>query len=98
MYCDRASHFFVTPKAGGPVDGSRLAQVGRALKELSTEIIPACSPQARGRSERSFRTWQGRVPQELRVRGIRLLEEANEFLRGQYVGCLGSAGIGVRPI
>jgi transposase len=86
MYCDRASHFFVTPKAGGPVDGSRLTQVGRALKELSTEIIPAYSPQARGRSERSFRTWQGRLPQELRVRGIRLLEEANEFLRGQYVG------------
>ena len=86
MYCDRASHFFVTPKAGGPVDGSRLTQGGRALKELSTGIIPAYSPQARGRRERSFRTWQGRVPQELRVRGIRLLEEANEFLRGQYVG------------
>jgi len=86
MYCDRASHFFVTPKAGGPVDGSRLTQVGRALKELSTEIIPAYSPQARGRSERNFGTWQGRLPQELRVRGIRLLEEANEFLRGQYVG------------
>jgi transposase len=49
MYCDRASHFFVTPKAGGPVDRSRLTQVGRALKELSTEIIPAYSPQARGR-------------------------------------------------
>ncbi len=33
-------------------------------------MIPAYSPQARGRSERSFGTWQGRLPQELRLRGI----------------------------
>jgi transposase len=85
MYSDRASHFFVTPKAGGPVDRARLTQVGRALKELGTELIPAYSPQARGRSERSFRTWQGRLPQELRVRAITGLEQANEFLREHYV-------------
>jgi transposase len=85
MYSDRASHFFVTPQAGGPVDRARLTQVGRALKELGTDLIPAYSPQARGRSERSFRTWQGRLPQELRVRAITGLEQANEFLREQYV-------------
>lgn len=85
MYSDRASHFFVTPKAGGPVDRTRLTQVGRALQELGTDLIPAYSPQARGRSERSFRTWQGRLPQELRVRAITGLEEANEFLRQQYM-------------
>ena len=33
-------------------------------------MIAAYSPQARGRSERSFGTWQGRLPQELRLRGI----------------------------
>ena len=86
MYSDRASHFFVTPKAGGPVDRSRLTQVGRALKELGTELIPAYSPQARGRSERNFGTWQGRLPQELRVRGIGTMEGANQFLRESYMG------------
>jgi hypothetical protein len=44
--------------------------VGRALRDLHIEMIPAYSPQARGRSERSFGTWQGRLPQELRLRGI----------------------------
>ena len=81
LYSDRGSHFFETPKAGGPVDPQRLTQVGRALKELGIQMIPAYSPQARGRSERRFGTWQGRWPQELRLAGIRTLEEANRFLR-----------------
>src|SRR5229473_5730849 len=70
LYSDRGSHFFVTPKAGEPVDKHRLTQVGRALKELGVQMIPAYSPQARGRSERNFGTWQGRLPQELRLAGI----------------------------
>jgi transposase len=85
LYSDRASHFFVTPKAGEPVDPHRMTQVGRALKELGIEPIPAYSPQARGRSERSFRTWQGRLPQELRLQGISTVEEANRFLRQHYI-------------
>ncbi len=85
LYSDRASHFFVTPKAGEPVDRSRLTQVGRAMKELGIEMIPAYSPQARGRSERAFQTWQGRLPQELRLAGIKSPEEANRFLRERYV-------------
>ncbi len=48
-------------------------------------MIPAYSPQARGRTERSFATWQGRLPQELRLRGIRSVEEANRFLREEYI-------------
>ena len=55
LYSDRGSHFFVTPKAGEKVDKHRLTQVGRAMKELGVQMIPAYSPQARGRSERSFR-------------------------------------------
>lgn len=85
VYSDRASHFFVTPKAGEAVDKSRLTQVGRAMKELGVQMIAAYSPQARGRSERSFGTWQGRLPQELRVAGITSVEEANRFLREQYI-------------
>jgi transposase len=85
LYSDRASHFFETPKAGGPVDRQRLTQVGRALKELGIQMIPAYSPQARGRSERRFGTWQGRLPQELRLAGIHTVEEANRFLRERYI-------------
>ena len=48
-------------------------------------MIPAYSPQARGRMERSSGTWQGRLPQELRLRGIHDLERANEFLRCEYM-------------
>jgi transposase len=80
LYSDRAGHFFVTPKAGQKVDKTRLTQVGRALHELGIKMIPAYSPQARGRSERNFGTWQGRLPQELRLRGITQLEKANAFL------------------
>jgi hypothetical protein len=85
LYSDRASHFFLTPKAGEPVDRQRLTQVGRALSDLRIEMIPAYSPQARGRSERNFGTWQGRLPQELRLRGMRTVEEANRFLRESYM-------------
>jgi hypothetical protein len=86
LYSDRASHFFETLQAGGPVDRQRLTQVGRALKELGIEMIPAYSPQARGRSERRLGTWQGRLPQELRLAGISGVEEANRFLRERYMG------------
>src|ERR1700736_3110660 len=85
LHSDRGSHFFVTPKAGEAVDKHRLTQVGRALKELGVQMIPAYSPQARGRSERNFGTWQGRLPQELRLAGIVTLEGANAFLRESYI-------------
>jgi len=85
LYSDRGSHFWLTPKAGGKIDPHRLTQVGRALRELGVQMIPAYSPQARGRSERNFGTWQGRLPQELRLRGIRSLEAANRFLREHYI-------------
>jgi hypothetical protein len=49
-------------------------------------MIAAYSPQARGRSERSFGTWQGRLPQELRLAGITTREGANGFLRDRYIG------------
>jgi transposase len=85
LYSDRGSHFWLTPKAGGKVDPHRLTQVGRALRQLGVQMIPAYSPQARGRSERNFATWQGRLPQELRLRGIQTVEAANRFLRTHYI-------------
>lgn len=85
LYSDRAGHFFITPQGNQRVDKTRVTQVGRALQELGIKMIPAYSPQARGRSERSFGTWQGRLPQELRLRNITELEQANCFLRNEYV-------------
>jgi transposase len=85
LYTDRAGWAFHTPKATGPVDKTRLTQVGRALRQLGIEHIPAYSPQARGRSERMNRTLQGRLVNELRVAGITTLDEANRYLREVYI-------------
>lgn len=85
LYSDRGSHFFYTPKAGEPVDKGRPTQFGRALRELNIHMIAAYSPEARGRMERSYGTWQGRLPQELRVAEIHTVEEANRFLRERYI-------------
>ena len=85
LYSDRGSHFFVTMKEGEKVDKHRLTQFGRALKELGVQMIAAYSPQARGRSERNFGTWQGCLPQELRLARIDTVENANKFLREKYI-------------
>ena len=58
-----------------------LSQVGRALKELSVEVIYAHSAQAKGRVERLFRTFQDRVIKEMRLKGIKTIKEANKFLK-----------------
>jgi transposase len=85
LYTDRAGWAFYTPKATGPVDKTRVTQVGRALRRLGIEHIPAYSPQARGRSERMNRTLQGRLVNEFRVARIRTLAKANAYLRERYV-------------
>lgn len=85
LYSDRGSHFFHTPVAGGPPDRNRKTQIARALEELRIEAIPANSPQARGRCERFFGTWQGRLPQELRLQKITTMAAANDFLRRQWI-------------
>jgi transposase len=57
-----------------------LSEFERALKELGVEISHAHSPQAKGRIERLFRTFQDRVIKEMRLRGIKTIEEGNQFL------------------
>ena len=56
------------------------SQFGRALGELGVELIPAHSPQAKGRVERLFKTVQDRLVKELRLAGIATIEAANRFL------------------
>lgn len=85
LYTDRAHWAFHTPSAKGPVDKTRLTQVGRALARLGVEHIPSYSPQARGRSERLNRTFQDRLVNELRVAGIATIEAANVYLAERFV-------------
>ncbi len=85
LYTDRASHYFHTPEAGGKVSRTQLTQVGRALAELGIEHIPAYSPEARGRSERLFRTLQDRLVNELALAGITSIALANRFIAEVYM-------------
>ena len=85
LYTDRGSHYWHTPKAGGKVDRDNLTQFGRAMAQLGIEMIPAYSPEARGRSERAFRTLQARLPKELVDAMITDLVEANRFLKRRFI-------------
>ncbi len=85
LYTDRGSHYFHTPRAGEPVDKSRLTQVGKALERLGIAHIPAYSPEARGRSERMFGTLQDRLIKELAKAGLGEIEAANAWIRDVYL-------------
>ena len=85
FYTDRGSHYWTTPEAGGKVDKVNLTQFGRAMKNLGVHMIPAYSPEARGRCERMFRTHQERLPKELALAGIKDMEAANRYLRDHYL-------------
>jgi transposase len=85
LYTDRGSHYFYTPAAGAKVSTAIPTQVGRALAQLGIEHIAAYSPQARGRSERAFRTLQDRLPKELALAGITTLAAANRWLAETYI-------------
>jgi hypothetical protein len=66
-------------------DEQPLTQFTRAMTELNIEVIPANSPQAKGRVERGFKTHQDRLVKELRLAGISTVEAANPFLRQLYI-------------
>jgi transposase len=84
LYTDRGGHYFHTSEAGR-VDRGHPTQVGRALAQLGIEHIAAYSPQARGRSERLFRTLQDRLVKELAQAGITDIEAANRYIAEVYL-------------
>lgn len=84
LYTDRGSHYWYTAQAGGKVDKRELTQFGRAMHQLGIEMIPAYSPQARGRSERAFETHQDRLVKELALAGITQMDAANRYIREIY--------------
>jgi hypothetical protein len=85
LYTDRGSHYWHTSKAGGKVDQANPTQFGRAMRQLGIEMIPAYSPEARGRSERAFGTLQARLPKELADAGIIDVAKANHFLKRRFL-------------
>ncbi len=85
LYTDRGAHFCHTPVAGQAATTDHQGQVSRALKALGIRQILAYSPQARGRSERTFQTIQGRLPQELRAAGITTYAAAKEYLQRVFL-------------
>lgn len=85
LYGDRGAHYWSTPKAGGKVDKVNLTQFGQSMQRLGIEMIAAHSPQARGRSERAFKTHQGKLPQEFSSSHITSMIEANRYLEQVYL-------------
>jgi transposase len=85
LYTDHAAHFCRTlVKGRGPAEEQN-GNVCRALRALGIRQILARSPEARGRSERCFGTIQRRLPQELRVAGIKDYNAANRYLRERFI-------------
>lgn len=88
IYADRHSIYQTGRKASveEQLEGLEAeTQVGRALRELGIEYIPAYSPQAKGRVERSFRTHQDRLVKELRLEDISDIDSANRFLKEHFI-------------
>jgi hypothetical protein len=85
LYTDRGSHYWHTTCVGGKVDRVDLTQFGRAMTQLGIEMIPAYSPEARGRSERAFGTLQDRLPKELLDAAITEVAVANRFLQRRFI-------------
>jgi len=85
LYHDRHSIFELSenilPSLEEQLAGKRpKTQFGRLLEELGIESISANSPQAKGRIERLWGTFQDRLTSELRLAGARTMEEANRVL------------------
>ena len=88
FYVDRDSIYKINRQASIDEelrDEYPLTQFTRAMAELGVEVIPANSPQAKGRVERGFETHQDRLVKELRLRGISTMEAANRYLWNFYI-------------
>ena len=86
VYLDRHGAYYSTRKLSVEDELAGRArpqtQFERALTQLGVQVIPAYSPQAKGRVERLFRTFQDRVLKEMRLARVTTRDAANRFLRG----------------
>jgi len=99
LYVDRSTIYETTRDCTvdeALADASPLTQFGRAMKELGVEIILARSPQAKGRVERRHGVLQDRLVKSMRLKGIKDLEAANEYLAEEFLEDLNER-FGVSP-
>ena len=83
MYLDKHTTYKSTAKqtVEEEIEGIKpMSEFQRAMNELGVEVIHANSPQAKGRIERTFKTFQDRVIKEMRLQGIKTIAQANNFL------------------
>jgi transposase len=92
FYTDKASLFQTAEKRKRDEPGVEQdpvemppTQIGRGLRELGINWIPAHSPQAKGRVERNFGTAQDRLVKGMRVAGVKTIEQANQYLSNDYL-------------
>jgi len=88
LYVDKDSKFITTRHGGLHVNirkEQEKTQMARAWEELGINVIFAESPQAKGRIERLWGTFQDRLISELRLEGISSLERANEYLHSVFL-------------
>ena len=88
LYVDKDSKFITTRHGGLHVNIKKhqeKTQMARAWEELGINVIYAESPQAKGRIERLWGTFQDRLISELRLEGISSLEEANKYLHNVFL-------------
>ena len=88
LYVDKASHFKTTRHGGlcyNISQESEETQIERALGELGINIIPANSPQAKGRIEVTFRLFQDRLIKEMRLSKVKDYSEADKFLKDNFL-------------
>ena len=89
LYVDKASHFKTTRHGGihynVSAEQDEETQIERSLGELGINVIPANSPQAKGRIEVTFRLFQDRLIKEMRLAEIKNYTEANRFLLENFL-------------
>jgi hypothetical protein len=85
IYLDRLSTYKINIGEAKD-DPTAMTEFQRAMeKDLGIKIIHARSPEAKGRVERVFQTWQDRLPKEMRLAQINTLEDANQFLTKKFI-------------
>lgn len=80
FYTDRRTIFTYKQKKSAALEHDPFTQFGYACKQLGVDLKTSSIPQAKGRVERLFGTLQSRLPVELRLAGVKTIEQANEFL------------------
>ena len=85
IYLDKFSTYKINHKSAED-NKELITQFQRACRDLNITLISAHSPEGKGRVERMFGTLQDRLVKELRLQGIKDIENANKFLEEKYIG------------